>query len=139
MAKFDKATLAILLLGLIMLCGCQDLVPHDTQSLLAPSFQRSEIIWLSSRVGNNVCRGAGSDNNDQTSIKRGFEPGNGSNHRRLSDFVGLLWFVDRFATGDRMERGRGVDQFPMCRRIPSFRPQRKSRTEEGLTDGRDFR
>ena len=45
--------------------------------------------------------------------------------------MGLLRLVDSFAPGDRMERDRGVDQFPKCRRILSFRPQRKSRTEEG--------
>jgi MtN3 and saliva related transmembrane protein len=51
MAKFDRTTLAILPLGLIMLCGCQDLLPHDTQSLLAPRFTRSEIIGFLAGLG----------------------------------------------------------------------------------------
>ena len=51
MAKFDRTTLAILSLGLIMLCGCQDLLPHDTQSLLTPRFSRSEIIGFLAGLG----------------------------------------------------------------------------------------
>jgi MtN3 and saliva related transmembrane protein len=51
MAKCDRTTLAFLSLGLIMLCGCQDLLPHDTQSLLAPRFSRSEIIGFLAGLG----------------------------------------------------------------------------------------
>ena len=51
MAKFDRTTIAILLLGVIVLCGCQDLVPHDTQSLLVPTFQRSEIFGFLAGLG----------------------------------------------------------------------------------------
>jgi len=36
MGRFKRVTLALLFLSLIMLYGCQDLVPHDTQSLLIP-------------------------------------------------------------------------------------------------------
>ena len=31
---------------LITLCGCQNLVPHDTPSLLNPKFQRSEVVGI---------------------------------------------------------------------------------------------
>jgi uncharacterized protein with PQ loop repeat len=31
--------------------GCADLVPHDTQSLLSPRFQRSEIVGLMAGFG----------------------------------------------------------------------------------------
>jgi MtN3 and saliva related transmembrane protein len=41
----------VLALGLITLCGCQELTPHDTQSLLAPRFQRSEIIGFLAGLG----------------------------------------------------------------------------------------
>ena len=51
MAKFDRTILAVLALGLITLCGCQELTPHDTQSLLAPRFQRSEIIGFLAGLG----------------------------------------------------------------------------------------
>jgi len=35
----------------IALYGCQDLVPHDTQSLLIPRFHRSEIFGLVAGLG----------------------------------------------------------------------------------------
>lgn len=34
-----------------MLCGCEDLVVRDTASLLAPRFQRSEIVGLVAGFG----------------------------------------------------------------------------------------
>ena len=37
--------------SLIALSGCQDLVPHDTQSLLLPKFHRSEIVGLLAGFG----------------------------------------------------------------------------------------
>ena len=51
MAKLYRTTLAVLALGLITLCECQELIPHDTQSLLAPRFQRSEIIGFLAGLG----------------------------------------------------------------------------------------
>jgi uncharacterized protein with PQ loop repeat len=51
MERLRSVTLAILLPGLIALSGCQDLVPHDTQSLLAPKLHRSEIFGLLAGFG----------------------------------------------------------------------------------------
>ena len=51
MAKFDRTILAVLPVGLITLCGCQDLQPIDTQSLIAPTLQRSEIIGFLAGLG----------------------------------------------------------------------------------------
>lgn len=43
---------AALFLGSVLaLCGCDELVPHDTKSLLLPSFQRSEIVGLVAGFG----------------------------------------------------------------------------------------
>jgi uncharacterized protein with PQ loop repeat len=39
------------LLCAITLCGCEDLVIRDTASLLAPQFQRSEIVGLVAGFG----------------------------------------------------------------------------------------
>jgi hypothetical protein len=36
---------------LITLCGCQNLVPHDTPSLLNPKFQRSEVVGIVAGFG----------------------------------------------------------------------------------------
>lgn len=44
-------TLALLSVSLMMLSGCDDLIPHDTASLLFPKFQRSEIVGLLAGFG----------------------------------------------------------------------------------------
>jgi MtN3 and saliva related transmembrane protein len=49
--SFNRITHAVFLLSMIMLCGCEDLVVHDTASLLAPRFQRSEIVGLVAGFG----------------------------------------------------------------------------------------
>ena len=51
MCRPNIPTLSVLLLSLIMLYGCQDLVPRDTQSLLLPTFQRSEILGFLAGLG----------------------------------------------------------------------------------------
>jgi MtN3 and saliva related transmembrane protein len=51
MERFNGLTLAVLFMMLIMLEGCQDLVPHDTHSLLIPTFQRSEILGFVAGFG----------------------------------------------------------------------------------------
>ena len=43
--------LAVLFLSLITLCGCQDLVPHDTPSLLDPKFHRSDVVGIVAGFG----------------------------------------------------------------------------------------
>jgi MtN3 and saliva related transmembrane protein len=44
-------TRAVLFTGFLILCGCQDLVPHDTRSLLIPRFSRSEIFGFVAGLG----------------------------------------------------------------------------------------
>jgi len=51
MHRFNGLTLAVLFLCLIGLNGCQDLVPRDTQSLLIPRFQKSEIFGFVAGFG----------------------------------------------------------------------------------------
>ena len=51
MGQSDKRTRVVLFLSLITLCGCQDLVPRDTQSLLFPGLQRSEIFGFVAGFG----------------------------------------------------------------------------------------
>ena len=46
-----KAAKTILVLSAILLSGCDDLVPRDTASLLAPHFHRSEIIGFLAGLG----------------------------------------------------------------------------------------
>ena len=42
---------AIVFLNLVVLWGCEDLVPRDTSSLLIPRFQRSEIFGFLAGLG----------------------------------------------------------------------------------------
>jgi uncharacterized protein with PQ loop repeat len=51
MCRPGNVTLAVLLTSLIVLCGCQDLVPEDTRSILFSGFKRSEIIGLVAGFG----------------------------------------------------------------------------------------
>ena len=41
----------VFFLSLMTLCGCQDLIPVDTKSLLFPGFHRSEIMGLLAGFG----------------------------------------------------------------------------------------
>jgi len=47
----DRATLCVLVLSVAVLYGCEGLVVHDTTSLLAPRFQRSEILGIVAGFG----------------------------------------------------------------------------------------
>jgi len=51
--RTTRVTIVALLmpLSLITVWGCQDLVPHDTKSLLFPKFRRSEIVGLLAGFG----------------------------------------------------------------------------------------
>jgi uncharacterized protein with PQ loop repeat len=51
MGRANRVTLAVVFLSLTMLHGCQGLVPHDTRSLLIPSFQRSELLGFVAGFG----------------------------------------------------------------------------------------
>jgi MtN3 and saliva related transmembrane protein len=49
--RFNRPSLVVLFLSLILLCGCQGLVPNDTQSLFLPVFKRSEIFGFVAGLG----------------------------------------------------------------------------------------
>jgi len=49
--SFKAATLGVLLLTAMTLCGCEDLAIHDVSSLLVPEFQRSEILGFVAGFG----------------------------------------------------------------------------------------
>jgi len=50
MFRFNKALVTVFVLTW-MLCGCQQMIPRDTTSLLIPRFQRSEIFGLVAGFG----------------------------------------------------------------------------------------
>jgi MtN3 and saliva related transmembrane protein len=51
MSRLTKRTFVLIFLISIGLCGCQNLVPRDTQSLLIPRFHRSEIFGFLAGLG----------------------------------------------------------------------------------------
>ena len=51
MSRFNSVMLAALFLSLIVLSGCQGLVPQDTLSLLSARFHRSEIVGFLAGFG----------------------------------------------------------------------------------------
>ena len=51
MSRLKKSTVAILLPSLVVLSGCQELVPHDTQSLIDPHVRRSEVVGILAGFG----------------------------------------------------------------------------------------
>ncbi len=54
MGRSDKPALVVLVLSTITLAGCQGFVPHDTQSLLLPWLQRSEIVGFVAGLGTTL-------------------------------------------------------------------------------------
>jgi uncharacterized protein with PQ loop repeat len=51
MRPFKAVRISVLSLSMIMLGGCQDLVPRDTSSLLFSGFQRSDIFGFVAGFG----------------------------------------------------------------------------------------
>ena len=51
MDLFKRVAPLFLLIGAIILAGCEELVPQDTTSLFAPRFHRSEIVGLVAGFG----------------------------------------------------------------------------------------
>ena len=51
MDRFSRMLLAVIIVSLGTLWGCQGLVPHDTASLLIPRFHRSEIVGFLAGLG----------------------------------------------------------------------------------------
>jgi MtN3 and saliva related transmembrane protein len=49
--RFNRITLAALLPCVVVFRGCQDLVSHDTRSLLDPNLKRSEVLGLVAGFG----------------------------------------------------------------------------------------
>ena len=51
MDRLSKALLVVTVPCLVALCGCEGMVPHDTQSLLFSTLKRSEVFGLVAGFG----------------------------------------------------------------------------------------
>jgi MtN3 and saliva related transmembrane protein len=49
--RLNQLMVAVLVLIVFALGGCEDLVPHDTSSLLIPEFKRSEVLGFVAGFG----------------------------------------------------------------------------------------
>jgi uncharacterized protein with PQ loop repeat len=47
----DRIAMGVVLLSLLLLCGCEDLTVRDTRSLLIPRLQRSELMGIVAGFG----------------------------------------------------------------------------------------
>lgn len=61
--NMPRLAFAISFLVVIAFCGCQDWLPHDTQSLLIARFQRSEIVGFLAGLGTTFRRRSASGMN----------------------------------------------------------------------------
>jgi len=97
---------------------------------IPPEFSTVRDFWLYSGLGYDLCRCAGLAGHAPASLKRRHAPKDGGHHGSLSDPLGLLWLVDCFSTRDCMERDCCLNQFVERRRVPPFRPHRKSQARK---------
>ena len=49
-----RPAFAVLVLSTLVLCGCQGLAIHDTESLLFPGLRRSEIVGFVAGFGTTL-------------------------------------------------------------------------------------
>ena len=126
MGRLKSLAFTVLLPSLIVLAGCEDLVPHDTQSLLDPNLRRSEVVGIVAGFGTTFAAMPDTDCNAEAAIKCWHESKDGGNHGSVSDSLGLLWFIDCVATRGDMEHHRGICQFAKRSCVLLLRPQRTS-------------
>jgi uncharacterized protein with PQ loop repeat len=125
MLRFKEASLALLLLSLVILCSCEDLVPRDTSSLLIPRFHWSEILGFVAGFGTTFAALPDLIAMLRRRSSAGMNP-------RIVAIMGvfqILWVYYRLAncvtTGNRMERNRGLYQFSECGLVFAFRTEGK--------------
>ena len=125
MCRLNETLIAVLVLS-CMLLGCQQMIPKDTQSLLVPGFQRSEVFGLLAGFGTTFAALPDLIVMLRRRSSKGMNP-------RMAAIIGMfqiLWvyygllIVSRPVVG--LECDRGVHQFSECRRVPLFRPHGKS-------------
>ena len=117
------------MLGLLVVCaiavaGCEDLVVRDTASLLAPRFQRSEIIGLVAGAGTTFAALPDLIAMLRRRSSKGMNPRMAAITGVFSARLDLLRVADRVAAGRGVEHGRGRHQFPQRGGLPALCPAR---------------
>lgn len=104
----DAAMLGALVLCAVVLSGCQDLGIHDTASLLAPRFQRSEIVGLVAGAGTTFAALPDLIAMLRRRSSKGMNPRMAAIMGVFSGRLDLLRPADRVTAGGRVERSAGA-------------------------------
>jgi len=122
MNRFNRATLAIFLPCMTVLCGCLDLAPRDRPSLLDPHMERSEVLGLVAGFGTTFAALPDLIAMLRRRSTAGMNP-------RMAAIMGLfqiLWVFYGLLIGSRpviiLNRDRGAGQFRKRRSVFLFRP-----------------
>ena len=108
MRRLKQVLLSVPLFTLmIMLSGCEELL-HNTQSILIPSFHRSDLFGFAAGLGTTFAALPDLISMLRRRSSAGMKPNNGRHHWRVSVSVCLLRPVDRVATSGFVERDRRV-------------------------------
>ena len=107
----DRMIRWLVLLSVIILCGCEELGIQDTTSLLIPQVSTIRNTGISGRVWHNLCRRARLVQDVQATVQPGHKPDDGRYHGCFSDCLGLLWSFDCVTAGDFVELDRRDHKF----------------------------
>ena len=108
MRRGKGVVLAVLVLGLLPLVGCQDLV-IDKEKQFRPG-EVSEIVGFLAGFGTTFAAVLDLLAMLPAAVKRGHESPHGRHHGCVSGAMGLLRTTDRLAACDRVERYCRADQ-----------------------------
>ena len=118
MRRGKGVVLAVLVLGLLPLVGCQDLV-IDKEKLFRPG-EVSEIVGFLAGFGTTFAAVPDLLAMLPAAVKRGHESPHGRHHGCVSGPLGLLRLVDCFSPSHHLERDRRLHQLPDGRRLRTF-------------------
>jgi hypothetical protein len=133
MSRYNAVTLAVLFLSLTALTGCQDPV-IDTAKLLRSEVDQPEIVGIVAGFGTIFAAFPDLLAMLRRRSSEGMNPRMGAIMGDFQTFVGLLRLIDRLAASDHMERDRGLHPLSDRRRIRSFRPHRKERSQSNAAE-----
>ena len=109
--RIDGMIRWLVLLGVIIICGCEELGIQDTASLLVPRFQRSEILGLVAGFGTTFAAVPDLVRMFRRQSSKGINPTMAGIWRGFSGCLGLLWSFDCVTAGDFVELYRRDNKF----------------------------
>ena len=120
MVALSTRRVLLLFLGVITLYGCEGLLVTDTQSLLAPTFTRSEILGLVAGFGTTFAALPDLISMVRRRSSAGMNPKMAANHGCLPDPVDLVRTAHRFETRGALEPDCRGDELVRRGRVSSL-------------------